>query len=933
LIKEIHSDGDQAFGSDWQEYIAENGLIHRITPAYTKEPNGHAERSGGVIKPKAIAMRLTANLPTSLWPEIWNTAVYLYNRSPRKPTYKATTTATTATTATTTTTATTATTATTGADTQPSLPEPHEATDQAISQPISNWESPIQALNQWLRKNGGLVAGPDQPDLSNLRAYGCRAYPLTDEAKAITYRKAKLSPRAYIGYLVGYVATNIYRIWVPELRQVKITRDVTFDEGQYYEGNHRTKEQTQQVIPYIIEVENEDNSSITGLQDEEPIREEEEVEASQPEELPYTTAYFTVEPTDQPITEPANESSPGPAYPTPETTPSCLTGHSITQPYTADQPSTSPNSLQATDQSDKQATKKPGIQATYRATNKCGTMAGQPATYTADWHHQAFFAGTMHKIHQSTLPPEPYSWKDLSNHPYGLQFKEAAENEWKQVLQNKTLEFVYNNDMPNKQRIPLTWVFKYKVDNYGFLAKFKARICVRGDLQIPSKEDVYAATLASQSLRSLIAVMAHFDLSSRQYDVENAFTNSQLDEEVYIELPPGFRRYGYSGRLLRALYGLRRSPLLWYKDLSATLTRLGLTQGTEEPCLFYNDYMLLFFYVDDITVLYRAEDTAKIDAFQQQLFNCYKIKDLGELKWFLGVRIVRDRLNRKAWILQDSLIDKIATSYNHQPNKKATTPLPTAYDNTPYSSTASHSQIHGYQQKTGSVNYVATISRPDIAFACSRLASHLINPSPSHINSANHLISYLDNTRYKAIEYNGSYEAELTIAGDASYADNEDRRSTQGYVALLFGGPVAWLANKQPIITASSTEAELVALTTTTKRAFELLRILRDIQLTLDQPLTVYCDNQQTLRLVKSDLPRIKTALKHVDVQRLWVRQEYKRGSVQYEYKKTSLMPADGLTKALTSQQMSHLYSLLNIVDIQHLINSEDTRQGQPIAL
>ena len=71
--------------------------------------------------------------------------------------------------------------------------------------------------------------------------------------------------------------------------------------------------------------------------------------------------------------------------------------------------------------------------------------------------------------------------------------------------------------------------------------------------------------------------MAHFDLSSRQYDVQNAFTNSELDKEVYIELPAGFRKPGYNARLLRALYGLRRSPLLWYKDLSATLIRLGLT--------------------------------------------------------------------------------------------------------------------------------------------------------------------------------------------------------------------------------------------------------------------------------------------------------------------------------------------------------------------
>ena len=85
----------------------------------------------------------------------------------------------------------------------------------------------------------------------------------------------------------------------------------------------------------------------------------------------------------------------------------------------------------------------------------------------------------------------------------------------------------------------------------------------------------------------------------------NAFPNSELDEEVYVELPDGYKLPGKVGRLLRALYGLRRSPLLWQKLLSGALQELGLQAGQEEPCLFLDDNLIVFFFMDDICYMFR----------------------------------------------------------------------------------------------------------------------------------------------------------------------------------------------------------------------------------------------------------------------------------------------------------------------------------------
>jgi len=142
---------------------------------------------------------------------------------------------------------------------------------------------------------------------------------------------------------------------------------------------------------------------------------------------------------------------------------------------------------------------------------------------------------------------------------------------------------------PSQQRkpLPLLWVFTYKFDTDGYLTKFKARICVRGDLQY-GHQDTYAATLAYRTFRALMALAAAFDLEIVQLDAINAFLNSTIDEEILVKYPEGFKQPGQVLRLLRALYGLRQSPRLWHKDLTEALQALGLGLVPDANCLLSN---------------------------------------------------------------------------------------------------------------------------------------------------------------------------------------------------------------------------------------------------------------------------------------------------------------------------------------------------------
>jgi len=162
-------------------------------------------------------------------------------------------------------------------------------------------------------------------------------------------------------------------------------------------------------------------------------------------------------------------------------------------------------------------------------------------------------------------------------HPCSEGFIAGVQKEWSTLWGKGTFQPTQVSAVKGIQILPLMWVFKYKYDAQGFVTGYKARLCVRGDLQKYWKDDVYAATLAGKSFRSIIATAAKWDLELRQYDAVNAFTNGQMDELIYVWYPDGFKRDGWCLLLLRALYGLRRSPVIWQRELTGTFKKLGLT--------------------------------------------------------------------------------------------------------------------------------------------------------------------------------------------------------------------------------------------------------------------------------------------------------------------------------------------------------------------
>ncbi|KAI1005488.1 hypothetical protein K3495_g2735 [Podosphaera aphanis] len=150
------------------------------------------------------------------------------------------------------------------------------------------------------------------------------------------------------------------------------------------------------------------------------------------------------------------------------------------------------------------------------------------------------------RIHEKDLPPLPENWYQVLKHPHREGFAAAARLEFNTLKRQETFKEIPEKEA-NTKPIPV-----------------KARMVIRGDLQIPSEKDTYAITLAIRMYRAVLSIVAYFDLEANQFDVANTFPHADLDEddEINIQYPDGFKVLGSMLRFMKALYGLSVSVRL-----------------------------------------------------------------------------------------------------------------------------------------------------------------------------------------------------------------------------------------------------------------------------------------------------------------------------------------------------------------------------------
>ncbi|KXX82433.1 Copia protein [Madurella mycetomatis] len=238
--------------------------------------------------------------------------------------------------------------------------------------------------------------------------------------------------------------------------------------------------------------------------------------------------------------------------------------------------------------------------------------------------------------------------------------------------------------------LPSKWVYDEKVDPNTSATTARARWVVCGNFDQGSwdSQDVYAAVVNSVTVKTFFTLVAVQDLECYQFDFKTAFLNAPIPNstEYYIEPPPGLGKpTRYICKLNKALYGLQKSPLYWFLAIKPVMESLGFNALSSDLCLFRHKALgvLVVLYVDD--VLIAATTVNIINDIRDRLRAIYDLKEMGEVKRFLGFDVVRDRAAKKIFISQSSYIKTLL--------KKE--PLTT--------------EQKGYIKKTGSINWTRYI--------------------------------------------------------------------------------------------------------------------------------------------------------------------------------------------------------------------------------
>ncbi len=810
-IKSILSDGGGEYvNGEFKKFAKEKGFIQRITPPYTPQRNGLAERFNRTIMEKVRCMIITANLKKEFWGEAVNYANYIRNCSPTK------------------------------------LKE----------------KTPEEEFT-------GV-----KPRLMKLKVFGANAVVKNKSPKR------KLDNRGIVGKMVGYNEDNhTYRIWNNEKKKLIFSKDVRFiSEGEPKLINEHTQEKlkSSEEVEIILgdkkKKKAEDNNDVRGG-------------------------------SKQPSTSSSNS-----------------------------------NTSEESDSSDDEENKQVQIEVIDLENDQPRGILVKPTQgrpRRESKQVQFFGNPKVYMIEGEKEKDVPITYYQMLKDGNRDKWLESTKTELNSLLSMDTWDIVDREK--NKPTITSKWLWKTKYLPNGQIDKYKTRMVARGYTQKKgiNYNETFAPVVRFETLRYLLAHAVEKELEVHHMDVETAFLNGNLEEEIFMEIPDGLKLINnqlllksnedYKKefkkeksekvlKLKKSLYGLKQSPRCWNTRLTIFLKEKNFIQSKTDPCLFMrseedNTKTIIAIYVDDCFILGKG----KIIEVIKNMFNKeFKMKDNGELSGFLGVNV--ERKENYLTIDQEFYIENMLKRFNMMDCKTVSTPMavePKGEEKSKEEEKKFDTTI--YQSAIGSLIYLSIATRPDISYAVNQAAQAMQSPNEGDWQRVKRIFRYLKGTKSLKLKYLKNKEKENITTGysDASYAENrKDRKSTSGYIFLKANGAISWKSKKQPIVSLSSMEAEYIALTSAAKEAMWLQKLNFEIE-EKAEAILIYEDNQSTIKTASEEIYNDRS--KHIDVRYHFIREKVRNNQIKVEYLPTEDMIADALTKPLGSVKVSYFNNLLGL--------------------
>lgn len=505
------------------------------------------------------------------------------------------------------------------------------------------------------------------------------------------------------------------------------------------------------------------------------------------------------------------------------------------------------------------------------------------------------------------------------------EWEEAILSEIRSLVNKGTWEIVKRPK--NRNVVGCRYVLTTKL-NVDKTTKKKARLVAQGFSQRfgVDYDKTFAPVARLDSVRLLMALSVELDLEIHQLDINTAYLNGDLEEEIYMRTPRLLKdclmKLAYNQEedpsvveraramlksidsggdtclLRKSLYGLKQAGRQWNIKLDKKLKDMGLSQSLNEPCLYTRiqggEHLLVLVFVDDILIASEKED--RITRFKSELKKEFDLKDYGRAKYFLGMDIKRNDSVIK--LSQEKYVKDILENFGMGNCNTCKTPMETSGLDT--NKAGDEQKKWPYRELIGSLMYLSVATRPDITNSVIKLAQYTTDPKLRHWNAAKRVLRYLKGTSNYGLVFKKTGKS---IEGycDADWGGcSIDRRSFSGYAFSLGGACVSWSSRKQRSVATSSCEAEYISLSEAVKEGLYLQSLLTEIGFERYAPIHIYADSQSAIFLAQD--PVFHGRSKHIDIKYHFIRGVLRDNKdITLSHVPTEGMLADVLTKALPS--------------------------------
>ena len=844
--KILRSDnGTEFINSSVAQLLAAANITHERTCPGTSSQNGVAERTIGVLFAATRTLLIDAALPPSFWCEALMTATFVHNRLPMSA--------------------------------NPNNSSPFEMRFGRV------------------------------PDLRRLRPFGTTAYVRVRE------HLTKIQPRALRGLFLGY-GDNVsgqkgWRVYVPDKHRVFTSADVTFTLDLRQAVHSRPAHLISATLP---EMAPNDVSTRTGPRPPAtiPANPDQSRQSQVPAQLAVRTATTQASARMRLPREAAANTAPRLALQqrhlatdlVPQQ-PRAARAHR--EPF---DPHAMPTSAwRARPWSERHSSvPQTGGNTTTAAV---ATTSVAPPTHVITSQHPEFVALAVTASAAPDLASQyetPPTFTAATTGPNAARWTSSIKRELDSLKTHSVFQIIPRSSMPSGAKpIKCKWVFRVKQTSDGQVDKFKSRLTACGYAQRYGRDftETFAPVASTASIRLVFILAALHNLQLHQFDISTAFLYGILpeNERVYLNVPEGMTTPPDSVCLcLRGLYGLRQSPRLFNEHLDASLRYIGFSKSILDPCVYYyrntdtNTLSYAAIVVDDILLC--TNDPTHAQRFQDMLKTTYKLTTMGQPEWMIGLKV--QKRGRTITLNQERYIMDIATKFGQIDCKPVSTPADSQTHLHTLTGDPLDSAKYNFLSLIGSLMW-ATLTRPDISAAVSRVAQFTAAPIWAHWKAGIRILRYLIHSRTLGLVYNGHsiQSTQVYAYADSAWGNERKGRSRYGFITLLGSCPISWCSKVTSMTCLSTAEAEYVAATEAAKELTWLRNLLTELGLEQPNPSIIHEDNQACIKMATN--PVISARNRHFGIKMHWIRDQVATGIVSLVYVPTEKQLADIFTKIL----------------------------------